>query len=306
MAKVIQWKHGNTAQSEVFTGALREITVDDDLHTLRLHDGKTQGGILLARVSGMPTKLSQLIDDMDVWHKDELTKLSQLDNDQGYWEVGTLTKVSQLANDSGFKTGHCSYCTHCTYCQQCSNCHNCTTINCTTVNCTTIKCNLVNCKKCSDCGNCDCLCQDCGDDGNCFAKGEILTTRGLIDVFDIRVGDEIIDANNKAHEVVGVKHNRVAKQGCMVFPDLILTEHHPFEDDDGDWIVPTEGYEKVLDPVIGDNGVAGVYSQEYPIKAKPWPLAYLAPDTPTVNPICEETVVVVMGGIRTLIPGRRS
>lgn len=165
MAKVIQWKHGSSEDSAVFTGALKEITIDDDLHTIRLHDGETPGGALLARVAEVPTKLSQLVDDLSVWRSDELTKLSQLTNDKGFWASGALTKVSQLQNDSGFLTGHCTYCTHCTYCQQCANCHNCTTINCTTINCTTVKCNWVNCKKCTS-ANCACSnCADCGDDG---------------------------------------------------------------------------------------------------------------------------------------------
>lgn len=165
MAKVIQWKHGSSEDSAVFTGALKEITIDDDLHTIRLHDGETPGGVLLARVAEVPTKLSQLVDDLSVWRSDELTRLSQLTNDKGFWASGALTKVSQLQNDSGFLTGHCTYCTHCTYCQQCANCHNCTTINCTTINCTTVKCNWVNCKKCTS-ANCDCSnCADCGDDG---------------------------------------------------------------------------------------------------------------------------------------------
>lgn len=165
MAKVIQWKHGTSAEHADFVGADKEITIDDDLHTIRLHDGETPGGTLLARVAEVPTKLSQLVDDLSVWRSDELTKLSQLTNDKGFWASGALTKVSQLQNDSGFLTGHCTYCTHCTYCQQCSNCHNCTTINCTTINCTTVKCNYVNCKKCTA-ANCDCSnCADCGDDG---------------------------------------------------------------------------------------------------------------------------------------------
>lgn len=164
MAKVIQWKHGSTEQSEGFTGQAKEITIDDDLHTVRVHDGTTEGGIILVRLSELPIKLSELTDDVGVWRSDELTKLSQLTNDKGFWASGALTKVSQLQNDSGFLTGHCSYCTHCTYCQQCSNCHNCTTINCTTINCTTVKCNYVNCKKCTA-ANCNYYCADCGDDG---------------------------------------------------------------------------------------------------------------------------------------------
>lgn len=154
MAKVIQWKHGSSAEHASFTGAEKELTIDDDLHTIRVHDGVTPGGTALALLVDIPTKLSDLTDDVGVWRKDTLVNLSQLTNDAGFWLKTDLTKISQLTNDSGFLTGHCSYCTHCTYCDQCSNCYDCTTVNCTTVNCSVYN-------YCSYCKNCDC---DCGDD----------------------------------------------------------------------------------------------------------------------------------------------
>lgn len=183
MAKVIQWKHGTTKQHVSYTGQGREITIDDDLHTIRVHDSVVVAtratpdvdvgpvspgdetdvvGVSLseplALLDDVPTKLSDLTDDVGVWRIDELVNLSQLSNDAGFWKKTDLTKISQLQNDSGFLTGHCSYCTHCTYCNQCSNCHNCTTINCTTVQCNTVQCS--ECRYCSDCTDCN-----CGDDG---------------------------------------------------------------------------------------------------------------------------------------------
>ncbi|MVX55604.1 hypothetical protein [Parasutterella muris] len=159
MSKVIQWKHGTTAQHASFKGRAKEITIDDDLHTIRVHDGSTAGGTVLAKLGELPTKLSQLTDDVGVWRSSELTKLSQLTNDKGFRTKTSLTKISQLTNDRNYLTGHCSYCSYCTYCSQCSNCHNCTTVNCTTVNCTTVNCTTVKCAYYDYCSACQ-----CGDD----------------------------------------------------------------------------------------------------------------------------------------------
>lgn len=55
MAKRIQFRGGTTAQHNVFTGAIREITVDTDKDTLVVHDGSTVGGFPLARESAVST-----------------------------------------------------------------------------------------------------------------------------------------------------------------------------------------------------------------------------------------------------------
>jgi hypothetical protein len=47
MADQLQLRGGSTQESVLFTGAEREVTVDTDLHTLRVHDGTTQGGHLV-------------------------------------------------------------------------------------------------------------------------------------------------------------------------------------------------------------------------------------------------------------------
>ena len=44
MAKRIQLRRGNTAQSNAFTGAVGEVTVDTDKDVLVVHDGVTAGG----------------------------------------------------------------------------------------------------------------------------------------------------------------------------------------------------------------------------------------------------------------------
>lgn len=44
MAKTIQFKRGTTAQTNAYTGALGEVTIDTDKDVTVVHDGATQGG----------------------------------------------------------------------------------------------------------------------------------------------------------------------------------------------------------------------------------------------------------------------
>ena len=60
MADQIQFRGGPSSTSASFTGAVREITVDTTLNTLRVHDGQTAGGHLLAKVSDLSTTQSDL------------------------------------------------------------------------------------------------------------------------------------------------------------------------------------------------------------------------------------------------------
>lgn len=156
MAKKIQWKRGSAEKNDAYIGEPGEITIDQTNRRIRVHDGTTAGGTALALKSDLPTKLSQLTDDMEVWAKGTITALSQLTDDVGFWKRADLTKISQLANDSGFQTGHCSYCSYCSYCSQCNNCYNCNTVQCTTVQCATVQCNTVKCNTI----HCDCNCTD--------------------------------------------------------------------------------------------------------------------------------------------------
>lgn len=117
--RVLLFRGGTQEEHQIFTGAEREITINTTENRLHVHDGVTAGGFPVAKESEVPTKTSDL--ENDVFHtKSRLTKLSQLTADVEYWKKSELTKVSQLTNDVGYKAGHCSYCTHCTYCTHCS------------------------------------------------------------------------------------------------------------------------------------------------------------------------------------------
>ena len=52
MAKQLQLRKGTAAEHSTFTGANGEVTVDTTNKTLRVHDGTTVGGTVLATVTG--------------------------------------------------------------------------------------------------------------------------------------------------------------------------------------------------------------------------------------------------------------
>lgn len=55
MSRVLQMRRGTAAENDNFTGLLGEVTVDTDTMTLRVHDGRTLGGVALARADAVPT-----------------------------------------------------------------------------------------------------------------------------------------------------------------------------------------------------------------------------------------------------------
>jgi len=58
MATQVQLRRGNTSQTNAFTGAVAEITIDTDKETIVVHDGSTAGGFPLARESALSTNLT--------------------------------------------------------------------------------------------------------------------------------------------------------------------------------------------------------------------------------------------------------
>ena len=59
MAIQIQLRQGTTTEHNTFTGAVGEVTVDTTNKTLRVHDGATVGGTVLAKVSEVPSLVPQ-------------------------------------------------------------------------------------------------------------------------------------------------------------------------------------------------------------------------------------------------------
>lgn len=63
-ATQVKRRRGTTAQNDAFTGAEGEIVVDTQKHTLRVHDGATQGGFEMARQTDLDDKAdTSYIDD---------------------------------------------------------------------------------------------------------------------------------------------------------------------------------------------------------------------------------------------------
>ena len=60
MAKQLQLRKGTAAEHSTFTGANGEVTVDTTNKTLRVHDGTTVGGTMLATSAGGSVPAAQL------------------------------------------------------------------------------------------------------------------------------------------------------------------------------------------------------------------------------------------------------
>ena len=60
MASQLQLRGGTTAEHGSFTGAIRELTVDTTLKALRLHDGVTAGGTVIAGLSDVQALITTL------------------------------------------------------------------------------------------------------------------------------------------------------------------------------------------------------------------------------------------------------
>lgn len=57
MSKCVQFRRGSADQHEDFTGAIGEVTMDTTNNTLRVHDGETAGGTVLAKKSEIPADI---------------------------------------------------------------------------------------------------------------------------------------------------------------------------------------------------------------------------------------------------------
>lgn len=103
MAKVLQLRRGTTAQNDAFTGAEGEVTVDTEKKTLRVHDGATAGGTVLAKKSEIP----------DITGKADKASLAPVATSGSYADLTNKptiptvpTKVSAFENDKGYLTSH--------------------------------------------------------------------------------------------------------------------------------------------------------------------------------------------------------
>ena len=90
MASQLQLRGGTTAEHGSFTGAIRELTVDTTLKALRLHDGVTAGGTVIAGLSDIQALITALSNSTSVTFASEAsTRTTAIDN---------LTTVVNTAN----------------------------------------------------------------------------------------------------------------------------------------------------------------------------------------------------------------
>lgn len=62
---ILQIKRGVNAKTSAYTGAIGELVMDTTNKRLIIHDGSTKGGIPLPKQSEVPTKISQLTNDVN-------------------------------------------------------------------------------------------------------------------------------------------------------------------------------------------------------------------------------------------------
>ena len=123
MSKQVQLRGGTTAEHMDFIGAPREVTVDTDLNTLRIHDGQTPGGHDLAKtddVVRLRRDVQNMFDQFEVDlgtshnHDNKYSKLGHNHDDIYVRKINsgrcifTLTKNSYqgFAFDDGTDTGY--------------------------------------------------------------------------------------------------------------------------------------------------------------------------------------------------------
>ncbi|MEX0934321.1 MAG: DUF1566 domain-containing protein [Candidatus Saccharimonadales bacterium] len=66
MPDQIQLRGGTAAENDAFTGAARELTVDTTNNTLRIHDGTTAGGQVLATLDNVNSQTLLSLADVDI------------------------------------------------------------------------------------------------------------------------------------------------------------------------------------------------------------------------------------------------
>lgn len=119
--------------------------------------------------------------------------------------------------------------------------------------------------------NCNC---DCGDDGGCFIDADILTTKGYINIKDLKTGDYII-YDKKKYRVAGIAKNKLGKRKAVSLDwteKLLLTEDHLFKLPIGAGAYDIDSYFKSNKMKLYDNKVVGSYQRKLSIGEKFIPL----------------------------------
>lgn len=98
MSRQIQIRRGTAAENDAFTGAVGEVTMDTTNKTLRVHDGTTAGGTILAKKSEIPTgmddKLNKTLDNLTNTAKELIISMGMPDYSRGVdFSANTVVQV---------------------------------------------------------------------------------------------------------------------------------------------------------------------------------------------------------------------
>jgi len=105
MATQLQLRRGNTTQTNAFTGAIAEVTVDTDKKTLVIHDGSTAGGTPLAKEGVLSTVYTHANGAFD--KANSANVLAQA----AYNQANTATTSAQAAFDKANQTAQLAFTT---------------------------------------------------------------------------------------------------------------------------------------------------------------------------------------------------
>lgn len=83
MSRQIQIRRGSAAENNDFTGAIGEVTMDTTNKTLRVHDGETAGGTILAKQSEIGDKLNKTLDNLPNTSKESIISWMMPDYTRG-------------------------------------------------------------------------------------------------------------------------------------------------------------------------------------------------------------------------------
>ena len=100
MARQIQIRRGTAAENDNFTGAIGEVTMDITNKTLRVHDGETLGGTVLAKQSEIPdlTNLDYVVESQFPTAENNYTWYRKYKS--GWVEQGGITTIQTI--DAGW------------------------------------------------------------------------------------------------------------------------------------------------------------------------------------------------------------
>lgn len=337
MAKVIQFRRGTTDENNAFTGAEGEITVDTTTKTLVVHDGSTKGGNRLLGTK----ELEERVASGEFKGEKGDTGATGATGATGT-SVSSVVQTTTSTADGGTNVITVTLSNGTTSTFSVKNGSKGSTGSSAALQTTGVTADWygqasssasgnvsfyqtiyiprfyvdaygritsaqhASFKVLAYCRNCDCNCDcDCGDD-SCFVSGCLETKHGLINVHDIRVGDELLSDTGEYVKVVGATHHRLGRRGVIKLKEgAVLTDDHP--------ILLEKPHEyrflkgSIFDPTKifdADNGVKGQFSLSNTYHAQFIPTVEMPFDTPTVCPVTEKEINVKFGGEYVLIPGK--